>query len=307
MSLLLALIGFALLAIVAILDKFILTKTIHQPAVFVFYSTVFILPILFAVPFGVSFQLTPADWLLALVSGGAFAAALYAMYVGFQISEVSHAGPLVGAGTAFFVSLFSQIFLAEALSVKEWCGIGLLIIGCVCISFEQSRRNNGWHRGMLWAVAAGLLFAISHVSAKYLYDVHGFYSGFVWTRAAIGVCGLFLLFNRSVYHTIALFSYSAAPKRRSPASSASTRQVALVIASKVMAILAIVIIQYATAIGSVTVVNALHGAQYALLVIMVALLSKFHPALFSEQYQGRELVREILAVLIIAVGLGFLI
>jgi threonine/homoserine/homoserine lactone efflux protein len=55
------------------------------------------------------------------------------------------------------------------------------------------------------------------------------------------------------------------------------------------------------------VVNALAGVQFALLIIAVALLSKFSPQTFKESYRGQEIFQEILGVVIIAVGLVLII
>ena len=103
MWLVITLVGNFLLAVVAVMDKFILTKSVSKPAVFVFYSTVFALPIFLFLPFGVVFPSIFSDWAIFFLSGLFFVFGLWTMFIGFQESEVSHVGPLVGASTAFFV------------------------------------------------------------------------------------------------------------------------------------------------------------------------------------------------------------
>lgn len=291
-----ALLGNAALAVVGVMDKLILTKTVHKPVVFVFYSTVFVAPLFFFLPFGVIFPSVWTDHLIFAVSGICFALGLWALYIGFQESEISHVGPLVGAATPFFVFLLSSIFLREELTTANLAAIFVLIAGSLIISFEKSRRHNGWHRGMAWGALAGLLFAVSHISAKYAYDAYGFYNGFVWTKIWIAVFGVILLFLPSV--RAILFKKSSGGK---------TGQWFLIFSNKFLGLIGVILIQYAIALGSVSLVNALAGAQYALLVVLVAVISKFWPGIIKETYSKKEIAQEALAIFMVALGLFLLI
>jgi len=93
---------------------------------------------------------------------------------------------------------FKRHFLHESLGAYKLLAIFILIIGSLLVSFEKSAQHNGLHMGMLLGVFSSLLFAISHVAAKYSYDAYGFYSGFVWTRGFLGVFGILLLLSPSV-------------------------------------------------------------------------------------------------------------
>ncbi len=280
------------------MDKFILTKSVPKPAVFVFYSTVFAMPLFLFVPFGVAFPAVAVDWLIFLISGVFFSIGLWAMYIGFQESEISHVGPLVGAATSFFVIFLSRFFLSEILTTIKIIAIFVLILGSLAISFEKSKEHNGWHKGMLWGVLSGLFFAISHVAAKYAYDKYGFYTGFIWTKSAIGLVGLAMLFLPSIRDSLKINKNHSADKKGF---------LPLVLADKVLGIAGVVLIQYAFAIGSVSLVNALAGVQYALLIILIALLSKFYPKLFRENYTGIEIFQEAASVIIIGIGLSIMV
>ncbi|MFA5061857.1 MAG: DMT family transporter [Patescibacteria group bacterium] len=294
-----ALLGFTISAIVGILDKFIISKSEVRPIVFTFYSSIFVLPILLLLPFGVAFPSRAIDWLIFVVAGFGFALGLWVMYLGFKKSEISHIGPLVGAATAFFVLILSNLFLPENLGVYKLIAIFVLIIGSLVISFEYSPEHNGLHTGMLLGIISGLLFAISHVASKYAYDVYGFYSGFVWTRSFLGVFGILLLAFPGVR---ALFY-----KKKTGAVVKEVKQTVLVCWDKILGVFGLVLIQYAIALGSVTLVNALAGVQFAILIIFVALLSKFFPKIFKEEYMGREIIQEFFAVVLIAGGLALML
>src|SRR3989338_5940732 len=308
MSLLIAISGYLILAVVAIMDKFIVSEEKISPVKFVFYSTVSILPVFFLLPFGVQFLGSNFDYAMSLVSGFTFALALWAMYIGLEKSEVSHTGPLVGAAVALFVLVLGQVFLRESISLQQYIGVLVLALGSLLISFEQSQNHRGWHGGMLWGVVAGLLFAISHVTAKYIYAHYDFYSGFVWPRGFIGVFGVVLLLIPTYFKeilrkkSIVRRAWDTVAKKK-----ASAGHVALIVTDKVLGVVAVVLIQYAIAVGSVTLVNALAGVQYAFLVVVVGLLSAFSPRLFKEEDRRGEMAQEAFAVFIIGVGLALLI
>lgn len=302
MYLFIAIIGYLALAIVNIFDKFILTKAVPKPIVVVFYSTALILPIFLLIPFGAGYLGSWLSYLIAVIGGVFFGFALWAMFIGFQKSEVSHAGPLVGATTPFFVLFLSQLFLKEQLTGYQIIGIIILIIGSLIISAEKSKTHHGWHSGMLWLILAGLLYAISHVASKYIYDGYGFYSGLVWTRGFMGLFGMLLLAWPEVRKTL-LGNGERGMGKGENKQVGAWKQAVLVLGSRIFGVIGTLLIQYAIAIGSVTIVNALVGAQFAFLIILVALLSKFLPKLFKEDYGKGEMAWEMVAVAVIAVGL----
>lgn len=300
MYILISILGYLCLATTNIFDKFILAKAVPRAVVYVLYSTIFLLPIFVLVPFGAGWLIGWFDYFIAILAGFAFGLALWAMYLGFLQSEVSHSGPLVGATTPFFVLILSFIFLDERLGLIKILGILVLIIGSLLISAEKSRGRNVWHKGMLWLVLSGLLYAISHVASKYIYDIYGFYGGLVWTRGTMGLFGLliFILFR--------LWKQDKTDNKQVKIKSKRS-QLALIFGSRVLAAVAVLLIQYAISLGSVTIVNALTGIQFAFLIIAVAWLTKFAPKLFKEKFTRGELKSELLAVIIIGIGLAMVL
>lgn len=304
MWLYLAILGYISLAVVGILDKFILSTEKVKPIVLVFYSTVFAAPILLAIPFGVRL-LENTAWPLALIAGLSFSVALYTMYKGYEKSEVSHVGPLLGAAIPFFVLLLSSFFLEEKITQRQLAAIALLIAGCLVISFERSKLHSGWHRGMAWGLAAGIFFSFFHVISKYIYIQVGFFSGFVWIWGAMGLTGLALLISPTARQYI--FGTDHQPLKKSPTKPTAPHKVALIITNKFLGVVGVVLIQFAISQGSVSLVNALHGLQYGVLIVLVAVLSKFFPKVFHEDYAPGEIFQEGIAVALIAIGLGLLL
>jgi drug/metabolite transporter (DMT)-like permease len=313
MWLILGLLGSLAFAIVGVMDKFIISKSVARPVVYTFYSTIIALIAFIAIPFGAGFPTGIIEFCIYLASGLLFGFGLWAMYVSFAKSEVSHVGPLIGAATAFFTVIFGMIFLGEYLHGLKILAVILLIAGAVLISFEKSRRHQGIHMGMLWAVISGLLLAGSHIFAKYAYDSYGFFKGFVWTRGTMGFLGLFLLIC-GCYPAVSRAIHKIFGKNNNGKNGNNHKQpiglknpLWLILSDKMLGIVGVILIQYAMAVGTASGVQALGGVQYALLIIIVALLSGFWPKIYRETYTYEEMAQEIAAVIIISVGLAFLV
>lgn len=296
-----ALLGNVVLAIVGIMEKFILTKSVVKPIVLLFYSTIFILPFFLLLPFGIQMPNVWTDYFVFALSGFCFALGLWSMYIAIGKSEISRVGPLIGAAAPFFILFLSRIFLAEKLTPYALAAAAVLMLGSLVISFEKSARHSAWHRGLEWAILAGFLFAISHVTAKYAYTAYGFYSGFVWSKLSLGLFGVGLLLSPSVRALFRKKSKTGADKL------AGKNRFVLVAGDIALGVVGTVLLQYAMALGSVSLVNALAGAQYAMLIVFVAIISKFRPKILKEKYTRKEIIRKVVAVAIISFGLVLLL
>ncbi|HAZ28543.1 MAG TPA: hypothetical protein DCY48_02075 [Candidatus Magasanikbacteria bacterium] len=295
-----AILGYFLLALVFILDKLILTKSVGKPAVYTFYSTIFLFGAVFIFPL-VGFEaLRGIDWLWAFVSGIAFGLALWTLFIAVKKGEASHINPFNGAAITVGIYLLASFFLGEQLTALQQFGLVVLVLASLILSFgEKTKNHNGMHIGFLWALISGLLFAVSHVSAKYLYALYPFWTGFLWTRATTGFVGLFLLLLPSVRRVV--FSHNEKKNKKSKTNGKKYAAV-LVVCDKILSVASAVLIQLAAAIGSVTIVGAMGGLQYALLFVFIYILTKTHPHIFKEYFTKKEITLEIIAIALIILG-----
>lgn len=295
---LLSLAGYICLAVVFILDKLILTKSVEKPVVYTFYSTIFLAIVLLALPFGGGLLNSSFDWGVAIVSGLGFGFGLWAMFVALRYGETSHISPFIGAMVTVSVFIFSSIWLDELLTTLQLVGVVILVFASLLLSFEKSRQHSGFHVGFLWAILAGVLFGVSHVSAKYIYDIYPFLTGFVWTRATIALVGVFTLLFPSVRAVFKLRKKKVTKKERFSKKHAF----GIVLSDKILGVLGVVLIQAAIAVGSVTLVNALSGMQYVLMFVLVFLSSKLIPKVFSEYFTKREIIVQSIAIALVCIG-----
>lgn len=291
-----ALIGYFCFAVVFILDKVIVSQKLSRPVVYTFYSTIFMFVALAALPFLKSPWLDGIDFMWATVSGLGFGFGLWTLFCALKHDETTHISPFNGAFVTIFVFIFSNLFLGESLTSLKQGGVIILILAALLLSFEKTRHGTKkFHIGFLWAILSGLFFAISHISAKYLYGIYPFWTAFVWTRATTGLVGLFTLLFPVVYLSFR--------KKKKTNKVTKTKNTAIIITiDKLLSLVAVIAIQYAIAIGSVTVVNALVGVQYILMFIAVFLLTKFAPKIFHEYFTRKELFIEIMAIILIVIG-----
>ena len=292
----LAITGYALLGVVALLDKFILSKKISSPLTYSFYiSTPFIFLFL-VIPFGIQWPVSMYDWIFVVGSGLFFLAGLCLMFLGIKKSEISHVGPLVGATVSLSSVILGRLFLGEILPLNKIIGISFLIIGALIISFEKSKKHNGIHLGMLWGVLAGVCFSASYIVTKFIYNDLGFWSGLVWSKGILGLGGLCLLLSPIVRKEI---------RQKNGTKEKTSKGIVLI--NLILSVVGVLLIQFAISIGSVSVVSAFEGLKYAILIILVALLSWFFPKILKEDYAKGEIVQEILAIFLICLGLIILI
>lgn len=296
-----ALLGYFLLAVVVLLDKIILTKSVPKPAVYTFFSTVFLLALFAGLPF-TDGLLNGLDWYWALGSGVTFGLSLWTMFLAMKHGEASHMGPFIGAFITIFSFVLGAILLGESLTVLQRVGVGVLILASFLLSNEKTRKGSGFHIGFFWAIVSGFLFGLSHVLAKHIYDIYPFLTGLIWTKGTTGIFGLMLLLAPSVRKALVPKRKAKSKREREKQETRRFKAIALVVSNKVLSVVSNLLIQYAIAIGSVTLVNAMGGLQYAFLFVMVVVMSKWFRKYFQEYFTKKELQTQTIAVLLIVIG-----
>lgn len=301
LSIILASIGYIFLGIVFILDKYILTDTsIQKPEVYTFYSTFFMIGVLAILPFG-NYHIDGQSFLYASISGISFGLALYSMFIALKKSEASHMSPFIGGITSLAIYSIAHSALQETFSTQKQLAIVFLIIATAVLSIEKTKNQKGITTAYLYGGLAGVLYGVSHVSAKIVYETNPFITGFIWTRATVGIIAFILLFFPAVKNHLTQLS------KRSEIRKQKNTLPLLVFFDKILAIIAIILIQYAIAIGSVSIVGALAGIQYVSMFIIIYLLTKLRPHIFKEYFTKTEITLQICALILVTFGYILLI
>lgn len=282
-----------------VLDKFLLSKKFKFASVLTFWTAVFNLLGLVFVFWNFNWHPSAAAIWYSLGSGFFFAIALQLFYVAMKSGEASHISPLTGGVIPVASIILSYYFLGEQLTYYQYVGVILLVVGVLMISFEKSRKHSGWHMGMLWAAIAGIFFALNYVLARAAYLETSFSTAFVLARLGCFAPSLLLLLMPKVRKEI----FTKNKKKQAEEKSGLT----ILLVNKTLAALYFIGMQFSVSLASATLVNAIAGLQYAILIILVFILSKFYPKFFKEKFTKMEIIQEVAAILLIIGGLGVMV
>lgn len=305
---LVALLAYFLLAISNLLDKFLVDNVLPSSKSYAFIACI-----------AGSFLLLGAPWFLNwpgyfwfafnILTGCAFAIALWSLYEALRRGDASQTVVLVGGLTPIFSIIFSILFFKEHYSSMEWIGIITLLVGIFIIALLPKKRHvfsrlmaklkitqNTQSSSLIFALISAFAYAVYFIATKYAYSAQPFASVFIWNRLGAALFVLTFLINKQDRKQIFKVFTKSDPNKNKW----------LVMVSQVLGSAGFVLQSYAIFLGSVALVNALQGAQYAILLILSSILAMLSPKLLKETFSWRIFLHKLVAVIIIAFGLYFL-
>lgn len=297
--LVIAIIAHFIFALVFVIDKFLLSKTVLHPVAYTFYVGLLGGLAIFLAPFG--FNLLPGQQMAASFAAGLlFILATLFFYKLIQIGEISKITPIVGGATPLFTLILTYSFLGERLTGSQLVAFFLLVFGGVIMLWPKEdktnpRRTAPLTKKLTMAIMAALFFAGSFVLTKFVFIYQPFINGFIWIRLG-SLLGAGLLFLWPNSRQIILKTTEII----------KIKTVGFFISNKTLAALAFILLNYAIYLGSVTLVNALQGVQYAFLLIIAVVISIKFPQILKEQISRGVITQRIMAILLISLGLGIL-
>lgn len=291
-------------AIVAILDKYIVSdkKLMPRPFVYAFYTCLLsgswvIIFLIGLVPFSIggfevpSFRSIQAPTLevvaLSFLAAYTFFMALVSMFSALQKADASDVIPVIGAISAMTSFGLGYLLLDVSLAPNFMWGITLLATG----TFLASRLQFPWRVAMNTA-HSGLFFALHYIAVKGLFNLTSFGDGFFWSRIA------FVLFSLSL-----LLVPSYLEKIRGQTKSTNRSAGILVLCTKVLAGFGTLLILKATDLGDVAVVQALGGLQFVFILVIGIFFGRFIPESCGEEgCRDDRVIQKVIFVAIISIG-----
>ena len=292
-------ISYALFAVAAVGDRYLLSGPIPDHKLYTFYIGVLGMAVFLFTPFlGISF-IGFEPFIVALFAGIAFGGGLFFFFYGLERFEASRVVPAIGGLLPLVTLIFSVLFFREtrAFGVSEIGAFILLVSGSVLITRDKKGENSKISFSV--ALTASFLFGLSFVLTKYVFLIAPFWSAFAWTRA-----GVFLV-------AATLFAFSGGlrwalfhPPHSSSPSRARTNL--LFLGNQAVGAGAGLLQNAAIFLAPplyLSFINALQGAQYVFVLVFTAFLSFKFPAVLREEFAKRVLLRKIFATLIIVLGI----
>lgn len=323
MYIIVAIVSYLLNAGVYVADKFLLSKKVHSSIVYAFYVGIWSIcnfVLLFFDPF-------IPDWdqlVYDLSAGLLFLFTLLFWYKALHQSEATRVVPIVGALTPIFSFIFSFLFLGARLSLQEVVAFVLLISGGILISIKQTRfyavrevkekvkkvsgnvfgklqaNLNPTSRLLFNSIISAACFAAYYVFIKFIYTSteQPFIGAFVWSRLG-SFLGVLVILLVPAWRQLIKSSESSG--HRTP------KQLAFFLAVRLAAAGAFILLNWAVALGSVSIINALQGTQYVFLLIIVILLARKFPDVLREEIGKGVMLQKMIGVVLVAMGLYLLV
>lgn len=294
--------AFFLLAVAALIDKYLLTKGKIVPVAFAFYIC-FGGGLLtsFLVLFEPQFNYYPINYLTTLLLGGT--TLFFGYYFMFWVTaraEVSKSNPLIVCFipvVVFFLSLFLGL---ELVSFRKMIGVFLVVGGGYLLSQVGSARARLDGKSWLLVILAGLMLGISNVFTKIAYNHLSFLTAFVWLRWVSLLAALFfVLFSGQLGKVLFNNKEKGQNKSKQPWLPFIIGQAA--------GSLGVIFLQYAIKLGNLILVNALNGLQFFFVILLVYYLSRFYPKILKEDISPAYFSRKVLWSVILAVGVIFIL
>jgi len=298
-------IAYLFLALVNLIDKFLLENVLGNPKVYAFLISVLGSVVLLAAPW---FLIWPGWFLFIwqMVVGALFPLALILMFAALKHGDASKITVLIGGIIPIFTIIFSSFFFQERFTANQWGGIVFLLIGTFAIALISGHQSGSQkkqasnNRAAFWlSCFSALTYALFFIGTKYAYNHHDFFSSFIWIRIGSLFLALLLLVGRKNRREILGSLKSGQP-------SGTNKNRLIIIGNQALGALAFILQNYAISFGSVAILNALQGVQYAFLLIFGWLFTIFNPKIIKEDLSRRVIWQKIAAIIMITVGLYFI-
>lgn len=296
--LIVTLLAYLILALVYLVDKYLLTGPIPNPKVYSFYIGLLGLGVVVFIPFIDFYVPSVQDIALAFVSGASFVWGIYWFFKGLKRFEPSRMVPAVGGILPVFTFLLIYVFSWGSQTLGQWQVLAfvLLILGTVVIALQKSKRFS--FQSIWLSIVAAFFLAVSFVFAKFVYNNHDFLLSLVWIRWGGALMALFFLFSSELRRN--LFRQKMALQKKT---------MAIFLASQASGAGANILQNWGVALAPlvyVAFINALQGVQYAFLLIFAVLFSWKFPKLLKEEVSREVIFQKIIAILLISGGLAIL-
>jgi len=288
-------------ALVAIIDKYLLTGPLPHPRIYAFFIGILGAFVLFLIPFSFFIPdifIIPdtGEIILSLFAGALFIYALYWFFKGLHQFEASRIVPAIGALTPLFVFSFTFLKEEEIFGPQAKLAFTFLILGTVIFSLKKEKGIN--FNSLKISIIAAFLFALHFFLAKIIYLNQPFVSGFIWLRMGGAILAVLFLFSKQ---TRELLSFKKIKKPQ--------KILGLFLLGQSLGVFSAVLQNLAVALVSTTFlafVMALEGTKYIFVLIIAFFLSFKFPKILKEEFSKELIFQKSFATLLVCVGITLL-
>jgi len=300
MWILIAISAYFIFAVVSLVDKHLLAKSIPNPKVYTFYVGVLGILAVVISPFVGFYVPGIYQILLGFLTGTFFVFSLFWLYKGLSLFEASRIIPAIGGLVPLFTFGLIYVFSGGkvSLSAVEIIAFLLLILGSTLIASEKGKFVD--RKSLRIVIIAAFFLALYFAFAKYLYLALPFWTGFIWRSIGSFLSALFFLI---IFPEIKKEIF----RKRERMSHKTTF---IFLSNQAGGAAAAILQNWAVALAPLSLaafINALQGTQYVFLLIFSIFLSIKFPQILKEEISRGVILQKITAILVIGAGLFALI
>lgn len=277
------------------IDKFLLTKHISNPLVYVFYFSVFSLLGLFLLPFTQIPSLS--TFILASLSTLIWTGGAYFMFKALQIGQVARVIPVIG--TLIPIFLLIQAVMAQTIKQQEILAVLILLLGLVFLTILDW-RGKFTRKELALELLSASLFALSYIILRQAYLQNDFLTVLAWSRFILIPVGLTIVIIPVLRKIV--FSDQAGK----PSFKILSKAGLLFLIGQSFGGLSELLITFSISLATPALVNSLQGSQYIFLFFFSLVLARKFPQIYQEKTSSLYLLTKVLGILFIGGGLYLL-
>lgn len=292
--LIIAVSAYLLNALAVTIDKILLVRRLPNPAVYVFYISVFSMVVLLGIPF-TSFPPIKV-FLVGSASIILWTFGAYFMFRALKTGEAVRVIPVIG--TLIPVILLFMSAVSESINLNEIWAVIFLLLGLIFLVFSYFKGKFSYEEIGQELVSA-LFFANSYFLLKIAYDASNFLSVFVYSRlilVPVILAIVILPFLRKL-----VFSNS----HHKPTNLWSKTGLILLIGQASGGVSQL-LLTFAISLANPAVINSIQGIQYIFLFILGLVVAKKYPGAFNDKLNRSHLAGKISGIILIFFGLWVL-
>lgn len=293
--LLIAVTAYLLNAVSVLIDKILLVKKLPNPALYVFYISLFSLAVLLLAP--ITALPTLSGFVYGSISTILWTLGAYFMFRALKSGEAARVVPIIG--TLIPVILLFMSALSGTTNPNETWAVLILLAGLIFLILPYLGGKFS-REELAQEIVSSLFFANSYFILKLAYENSDFFSVFVYSRVVLIPLILVVLIIPFLRKQI----FANSPHHR-PANLWSKTGFMLFIgqaaggASQLM-------LTFAISLANPAVINSIQGIQYVFLFVLSLLLMRKFPQAFHEKLNRFSLTGKIIGIALIFLGLWIL-
>jgi len=279
-----------------IVDKLLIGRYIKNPYVLTLFAG--ITPLIISIFIFLSHKLEwigLAPTIVIILAGIIQIIGVFAFYKALSKEEVSRVIPLFQL-TPVLVLILSGVFLKEILTVRQYFGFVLILLGGFFIALKRIEGVFKLREAFWWMVLSSSVYAVQAIMIKSLYIKYSFLS------LTFYICiGIFI-------PTFALLTFSNKSRDGFIKEFSKLNITGWLIVSLGVIFIAGAYLTgfWAFRTGSASLISVLRGFQSIFVFIFSLVLSIWLPKILKEELAGRILLTKIVAISLMLAGLFFI-